>query len=307
YYLLVTILIFSLNSCNDRITDPKVKTEKPDSVLVDTYGKPDRFEIATWNIENFPNEGITTVNVLSQLILDIDIDLIAVQEIGSISYFDSLLTRLPGWQGTLSTDDYGNNWYQKTGFLYKSTFISVSHVQSLFTNESWAFPRPPLAAFIKIRDKTGIIFDFNIIVLHLKAYADSVSQSRRKSACEILHEYINDEIASGSDPDFIVLGDWNDELDDPLRSNVFIPFLQDSLDNFTFLTQNLTNQYSYISSTYKSLIDNILITKDCRIEYDDGETSVLYLDEEYADYARVISDHRPVLAVFNGVQSDLNF
>ena len=306
---LISVLLWL--ACNDRISDPKIDPDKPDSTLVSVYGKTDRFEIATWNIENFPQQGKTTISTLSTLIQNLDIDLIAVQEIASISAFDSLLARLPEWQGHLSSDVYSSTSYQKTGFLYKSSFISLSSITSLYINErteygDWSFPRPPLAAFVQIRDKSGTIFDFNLIVLHMKAYSDSISEARRKLACELLHDYINTEIANGADADFIVLGDWNDRLEDSETSNVFLPFLNDTL-NYTFLTKDITDQDSYIFAPYQNLIDHILITQDCHQEYNEGQISVLYLDNEYKDYPQIISDHRPVLATFNGIELDLSF
>ncbi len=304
------IFLFYWTSCNDRITDPKIKKDKPDSTLVSAYGQTNRFEIATWNIENFPTQGTTTINAVSQLILNLDIDLIAVEEIASVSAFDSLLAKLPGWQGHYSPDDYGSS-YQKTGFIYKSSFISLSSITALYINErteygSLAFPRPPFTAYVQIIDKTGTVFDFNLIVLHMKASGGEENEARRELACQLLHDYIDDEISAGSDPDFIVLGDWNDRLEDSESTNVFLSFLNDSLD-YTFLTHDITDQDSYIFAPYQNLIDHILITQDCLQEYGNGQTSVLYLDDEYKEYPNVISDHRPVMAVFNGIELDLSF
>lgn len=309
YSILFFLILWS--ACNDRITDPQIKTDKPDSALVKRYGQTDHFEIATWNIENFPSQGKTTINTLSILINNIDIDLIAVEEIANVSAFDSLLAKLPGWQGLYSPDEYSPGNYQKTGIIYKSSFISVSGVTSINVNErtennDWAFPRPPLTGYVQIRDKTGIVFDFNLIVLHMKAYSTPDEIAQRKLACQLLHDYIKEEIANGADPDFIALGDWNDQLEDSRSTNVFLSFLDDSL-NFTFLTRDITDEESYIFAPYQSLIDQILITNDCLTEYGNGETSVLYLDEEYKDYPQVISDHRPVMAAFKGITLDLSF
>ena len=304
YYAI--IVLFVLFACNDRITDPKVQKKDPDSTLVKKVGQTNRFEIATWNIENFPSDGKTTITTLSQLILNLDIDLIAFEEIANISAFDSLLNRLPGWSGFYSPDDDYGSSYQKTGFIYKSAFISMSNIKPIFEYDGYAFPRPPFTAYVQIKDKTGTVYDFTLIVVHLKAYGGTEEIARRKAACQDLHDYIDEEISTGADPDFIVLGDWNDELDDPRSTNVFLPFLDDSLD-YSFLTQSITNQESYILPPYQGLIDHILITKDTRQEYGNGLTSVLYLDNEYRNYTNIISDHRPVMAAFNGITLDLSF
>ncbi len=305
------IALLALSTCNDRITDPKINKNDLDSIQVDKVSHDNRFEIATWNLKNFPLIGDITVNKLSQLIQNLDIDLIAVQELVSIRSFDSLLAKVPGWQGHYSPDNYDNGTYQKTGFLYKSSFISLSNLSALYINErtkygDWAFPRPPYAAFVQIKDKTGTIFDFNLIVVHMKAYGSIKEITQRKLACQLLYNYINEQISAGADPDFIVLGDWNDQLEDSSATNVFLPFLNDS-SNYTFLTKSIIDQPSYIFAPYQNLIDHILITRDCRQEYGEGLTSVLYLDYEFQAYPTVISDHRPVMAVFNGIELDLFF
>ena len=278
-----------LTNCNRRIVDANNNNSTTDSttVLVKRVGQTDRFEIATWNIENFPKSNTQTINDVAQIIKDLELDLYGVEEITSVRSFDDMLKKLPGWEGVLSSDTYSNGSYQKTGILYKSDFISVSNVQNIFEDDGYAFPRPPLEAYVTVKDLEGVKFDFNLIVLHLKAKGGSSNEARRKSACQKLYQYINDEIAAGADSDFVVIGDWNDEVSDPPESNVFEPFLNDS-EMYTFLTLSLTNQYSYISTTFKSLIDQILITKSVRREYGNGSCQVLYLDQEYTSYVSFV-------------------
>jgi len=274
--------------------------------LVDKVGADNTFEILTWNIENFPEPNKNQVDIpktvhnVKTIIRNLDVDLIAVQEIGSISSFNTLVDSLAGWQGVLSSDTYGT-WYQKTGFLYKSDLVSISNVKNIFNgNDDWyAFPRPPLTGYVELKDKNGTKFDFNLIVLHLKAYADDESAARRQAASEELKEFIDAEIAAGADPDFIVLGDWNDQISDPETENVFNVFLDDTA-NYSFLTSEITDRYSYISSSYTSLIDHIMISKDARQEYGEGNTDVLYLDHQFRPYPDEVSDHRPVMAIFKG-------
>lgn len=298
---LISLLLSSLLlllACVEQINDPPKDDNSNDSALVKTIGHAGTFEIMTWNIENFPQAGATTVNHVKTIIRNLDVDLIAVEEIGSISSFNTLLDSLPGWNGVLSGDTYGT-WYQKTGFLYKSDLISMSNVQNIFDgdNDWYAFPRPPLAAYVQVKDGSGTKYDFNLIVLHLKAYGDEESRLRRLAACEDLKEYMDAEIGAGADPDFIVLGDWNDSVNDSQDSNVFNVFLEDS-EHYRFLTKNLNGQFSYINS---SLIDHILITSDSNFEYGQGSTQVLYLDDEFRPYPTEVSDHRPVVAVFEGI------
>lgn len=299
--LLTSLLIFNY-SCNSRVTDP----DSDNNSIVDPIGSNEYFEIATWNLENFPKNNSITINTVKQLIRDLQVDLYAVQEIGDISSFNTLIDSLPGWKGVLSSDVYSNGSYQKTGLIFNSSFISVSSVRNIFEDDSYAFPRPPLTAHIEVKDPDNKKYDFNIIVLHLKANTSSdntTNEARRKEACDKLENYITSEINAGADPDFIVLGDWNDQIDDSIRTEALSAFLKNT-QNFLFLTQGL-KQESYISSSFHSLIDHLLISKDSFTEYGMGETEVRYLDNELSTYPSYVSDHRPVIARFKGFQLNL--
>jgi len=298
-FILTSILV--LVSCIEKITDPdNSDNDSTETKLVQKVGSDASFEIMTWNIENFPLSGATTVNNVKTIIRNLDVDFIAVQEIGSISSFNTLLDSLAGWNGALSSDSYGT-WYQKTGFIYKSEFISISNVKNIFDGpDDWyAFPRPPLTGYVEIKDAGGTKFNFHIIVLHLKASGGDDNEARREAACEDLKVYIDAEIAAGADPDFMVLGDWNDEITDSADRNVFNSFL-DNPAQYSFLTSGMSGKYSYISTTYRSLIDHILISENIKQAYGNGNTDVLYLDSEFRKYPSEVSDHRPVVAIFDG-------
>lgn len=302
---IIFLLYFFIYGCSshvDDVIDPDI-SEKPVQ-LVQKVGQQSTFELATWNIEWFPKSGENTISYVKTIIQNLDVDLIAVEEIASVSSFNALVDSLHGWKGVLSNDAYSNGSYQKTGIMYKSSFISLSNVKNLFTQDGYAFPRPPLSAKVTIKDIRGVKYDFTIIVLHLKAFSGESNEARRRSACEQLKQYIDAEIAYGADPDFIVLGDWNDEIDDPLESNVFQNFLVDN-SGYKFLTESALGQSSYISNTFSSLIDHILITKDSNDEYQNGFTEVLYLDNEFLKYRSDVSDHRPVVAIFKGFTLEL--
>jgi endonuclease/exonuclease/phosphatase family metal-dependent hydrolase len=290
-FLLFCILIIGTFGCSQRSLDP---LDDADSRrLVRQYGSDQTFDIATWNIERFPLQGRTTVSYLAQLIRDIDIDMIGIQEIGDADFFASLLDSLPGYAGFLSGLPQDN---LKLGILYKHNFISVSTPYQIFTDDSYAFPRPPFVTYVEIRDQDRIVFDFTLIVNHLKAFGDEESRDRRRAASEKLKTYIDTNILPSDDADCISLGDYNDQLDNVPSQNVFSNFLSDSL-NYRFLTYPLIGEASFIGSQ-NSLIDHLLISNDSLNEYANGSTEILYLEREFELYTTYISDHRPVLARF---------
>ena len=295
--LLILGFIFS---CSERATNPPEDdgNNGPEPPLVEQVGSDETFEIATWNVEQFPKATDTRVT-LQAIIEQLDIDLIAVEEIVGTSSFNTMISDMDGWDGVLNSYPPQYPGYQRTGIIYKSQMFSVSNVRYILNQYEYEFAsRPPFAAYVELRDsQNNTILDFNIIVVHLKARDDGAD--RRRKSIEYLEKYVQDEIAAGSDPDFIILGDWNDQLDDPANQNVFTAFKSKPAD-YRFLTGSILDQYSYLIDPYKTLIDHIMITTSLSGKYGQGKTEALKLEQQYGKYISVISDHRPVVSVFKG-------
>ncbi len=253
------------------------------------------FDLVTWNIENFPKAGTRSISQVRILMERLDIDLFAVQEIADTLAFRTLVSGLTGYEGRYSPDTY-NGSYQKTGVVYRTATVAVSGMRPLFVSNS-AFPRPPIELFVTAAGN-GQAFDFRLIVLHLKAGGTSEDRERRRTACRLLKEYIDSEMESGLEPDFVVAGDWNDRLDDPVEENVFWPFLEDTA-RYCFLTRALAGDRTQASYIGGGLIDHALVTHDALEEYGPGVTRTLRLDDRVARYQEEVSDHRPVLAGFS--------
>jgi endonuclease/exonuclease/phosphatase family metal-dependent hydrolase len=293
--LLFLIILFSIfnQACDKVHILDEISDTNTDLNIVSRYGTEKSFDIVTWNIEHFPKNQIYTMHYLLRIIKCMDVDLIAVQEIDGRAAFMQLLDSLEGYDGYLSMlPDYG----QHLGFIYKSDFISISEPKQIFVNDDYAFPRAPLIAYVTIKMDNSTIFDFMMIIVHLKAFIDDESKSRRRIACQKLKYYIDTFLITGYEKDIIIMGDFNDELLDLSDDNIFSVFLADSV-NYHFLTYPLANQPTYIGQ-YTSAIDHILVSADVLSEYNGGKTSVLKIDEEFSNYRQIISDHRPVLAQF---------
>ena len=112
-------------------------------------GSDETLEIATWNIQNFPANSATAARVAT-LIADMDIDLVAVQEIADQAAFEQILAQLDSHAGVLSDHEYSSGEYQKTGFIYRKNMIRVRGTESIFEGDTWAFPRPPLKAQFEV-------------------------------------------------------------------------------------------------------------------------------------------------------------
>lgn len=291
--------LFSLRAIDDSgarsiVAFAPFKIEFPGAVP--SLGTDTTLELVTWNIQNFPKKGDSTLLLLRTLIDRMDVDLFCIQEIEDTTAFIQLLNGLPGYCGLYSQDDYGS-FYQKTGVIYKNEIVQVSEVHQIFWNND-SFPRPPLEMMIRASSNGGT-FDFRLIVLHLKAGSTVSDRAKRAGACRLLKKYVDNERARGGEQDFVVAGDWNDELIKPEGENVFLPFLVDTID-YRFLTLPLAGNEFYGSLVASGvLFDHILVTSDALTEYAGGRTSTVRLDDEIVDYLRLISDHRPVLATFS--------
>ena len=229
-----------------------------------------------------------------RLIRDLDIDMFGFQELNDESAFFRIVDSLQNYDGFIS-ELPGD--ILKLGILYKRDIIAVTVPFQIFTNDWYAFPRPPLITYVEVKKEGKVVFNFSLIVNHLKAFGDTESVARRREACLKLKEYIDNQILNSADPDFVMLGDFNDRLNDPTDLNVFNPFLLDPMQNYIFLTEPLTDQATYIGDS-GNVIDHILISRDTLEEYQGGSTVILKLETEFEAYTTVVSDHRPVLSRF---------
>ena len=267
--------------------------------LVQPRGSDETFDILTWNIHEFPGTGFRTIDTLAVLVNDLNVDMIAFQEVSDTNSFYQLMDILPGWDGFFSDDEYGNGTYHKTAMIWRTDRANVTYVEALFETNWYQFPRPPIHVTAEVTFGEHQ-FDFHLINLHLKAGSTPDDQLRRRAGIIMLKGYLDTNVPISDDQDWIVLGDYNDELDDPESSNVFWPLLEDST-NYSFLTMPLAGD-PYWSSfpTWASLIDHVMITGDALDEYGNGNTETLRIDDEYSNYAYRISDHRPVMSQFFG-------
>ena len=252
------------------------------------------FELTTWNIENFPKAGTATLTALRSIIPRLNIDLFAVQEIADTIAFQDLVAGLAGYEGIFSADDYGT-FYQKTGVIYRRDLVTVDGVRQLFWRND-SVTRPPLC-IQAAASVNGRVFDFELIVIHLKAGGSEADRAERRATCRLLKDYIDALLQGGGDPDVVVAGDWNDNLNDPPSENSFQVFLDDTV-NYRFLTAPLVGNSRYSSYIGGSLIDHVMVTRDALGEYGTGWTETLRLDDEVVGYVDEVSDHRPVMAAF---------
>jgi exonuclease III len=279
---LIISLLFLFYGCAENTF-----TQPPPSTL--QFGTNETLDIITWNIENFPKSNNLTVNYLSQLIIELDADIVALQEIGSDTYFNSLVNTLDGWNGERTSGSYG------LAYLYKSD-LNILDIYEIDELDEYEFSRTPYMLAVNWLNE-----NIYIINNHYKCCGDGIinysnasdEEYRRLRSIQMTKTYLNTFYTHKS---VVVLGDMNDELNDSESNNVFTEFLEDT--NYYFTDNNIAfgNSSYWSFPTWPSHLDHILITNEL---YNNHDTTFTILAENFfsdgwTEYHDVISDHRPV-------------
>lgn len=249
--------------------------------------------ILSWNIETYPKTA-TTARLVKETIEMIRPDLVGVQEIAEEAAFEALIDSLPDYGGVQVSDPRN---FLRVGLLYREERVEISEVFALFEDDGYAFPRPPLKADVTITSTSGPLFDFVFVTVHHKARGDTESRERRRAANVALDSWVRAEMETEPERDFVIVGDFNDRLEDGPGENVFAPFLEHP-ELYNFLTRPLLDRGEVSYLPFPGLIDHVLVTTDALVEYGDGTTEALRLEETLPRYETNVSDHRPILSRF---------
>ena len=288
-YVLLMLLLMACGK-NTPLTPP------PPQPSTLAFGTPLTLDVVTWNLLNFPRTETDTA-ALASIINTIGADVYAFQEIDNPSSFLTFAASIPNYAGIVSSASSDT----RLAYLYDTRTVVVNSQYPILTGNSNPFPRPPY-----VLDFTWEGQDYYILNNHLKAFGDNVideddswdEEVRRRLACQTLDNYISTSLA---DDRVIVLGDMNDQIQEPRSSNVFLNFL-DNTSEYMFadlpLAENpINSNVSYPSSG--SHLDHILITNELFDDFVSGGSycrTILAEDwfGSWNTYKQLISDHRPV-------------
>lgn len=297
---IISVVVLTAVSCgtNVNLTNPSIN----DSLGV-TFGTDETLDIITWNIQSFPKHNPETTDLLKTIIPNLKVELIAMQEISSTSSLNQLISQIPNWSSIVSGSGDG---YTRVGILYNNLTVQIDSMATIFADMSTPFPRAPLLVKINWQGQEIIVIN-----VHLKAYDDNNivendphdNEYRRKYACQLLDQYIITNFPASK---VIILGDMNDQIQDPEDYNVFMSFLNKPEEYyFTDMPIAINSNVQNCSyPKYGSQIDHILITNELYEAYDLSNRYVKAINiENYvagglSGYYTYISDHRPVGARF---------
>jgi endonuclease/exonuclease/phosphatase family metal-dependent hydrolase len=263
----------------------------PNGDLVPPVGSAATLDVATWNLENFP-KAARSIALAADLIASLDLDVIVVEEVASITAWDELVARLPDHGGVLSSHRYGPDSYQKIGVLYREDLVTASPPELLFTTEGYTFPRPPLVVHLTVDGAATI----DVIGVHLKAGTTPEDRSRRAAAVNRLDTWMRDRVDTGAEDELILLGDFNATLD-PARPDLaeVWPPLVGAPARYTVHTIPLEarGEASYLPAGI--LLDHIVTTAGLAAEVGGREAVIPDLATLVPRYDADLTDHLPVV------------
>ncbi len=257
-----------------------------------------------WNIEHF-NDKISDSRVreVSKVVKTLSLDVFGLTEVQ-----DGALMRLQKElrKGGVNTDFVylPSNYAQGMAVLYDADLVKCFMRNDIYDRyadllnstvdggkPAFAGGRLPLFAQCIVRDgakESRFIF----IVLHLKAFGDALSRSRRKLASQIVAAIIED-IQSEEKLPVILGGDFNQVLDGDVLAS-----LTGDPDLFTLTSDDhQEDAMTYVGNPkYQSVIDHIIVSKDTQLgEIEADDAAIVRLDKELAIFTKEISDHVPVV------------
>jgi endonuclease/exonuclease/phosphatase family metal-dependent hydrolase len=239
----------------------------------------------TWNLKTFPLSGTTIDRVAATLEAA---ELVGFQEVDSLASFDELLAKLPGWVGLAGEYGFGT----QVAIAFRSDRLKLVSTEDVFGDDPDHFPRPVLVATFEIQGRVGHT-RFSVVDVHLKAQIDADSQRRRREAIAMLEPWLASRRTQGDR--VIVLGDWNDDIDDAPSSNVFLPLLGKP-DAYVTPTLDVAKAGGYSYIPFKRLIDHVVLTREAADTLQVASVAPVALEASIADYLHTVSDHRPVRA-----------
>jgi endonuclease/exonuclease/phosphatase family metal-dependent hydrolase len=314
--LLAALLILGVSACGGG--DPAPSPAEPEApvdvpVAVPSRGDAGTLDVATWNIEWFGDSGRGPANDQVQawrvrdVIVGADLDLWGLQEITSGADFADLLVQLPAYDGFLadnplveggaaSYSDFDGN-EQKVGLIWRRGEIEVLSADIVLTESDFDFAgRPPLR--VRLRSTVGGgDEELVVLVLHAKASTDAESWERRRAASVAMKAWLDE---NHPEDRVVVLGDFNDDLDESIRTGSPTPYRNflDDPEGWSFVTEPLTLAGQTSTIGFDDVIDHILVSNEVDARYEEGSAEVFRLDRVIAGYGDTTSDHYPVLARF---------
>ncbi len=282
-------------------------------------------EVVNWNMEWFgsPTLGPTNDNLQEQnaatVLRTIGADIYGLVEVVSETRLQSVVANLNAYYGAGTYSyiicNFGSHVNppepggqpiadaQKEAFVYKTSLFSNITTRPMInlgittpSYNNWSGGRYP---FLMTADITlnCVTKKINFILIHAKANTPPIitAYDRREAASKELHDTLT---AFFANENIIILGDFNDDLDQSITTGKIITSYHDFTDdgaNFfsPTLALSLANKKSTVR--YNDVIDHVMLSNDIQLNYlTESATILTDVASLIPRYGTTTTDHYPV-------------
>lgn len=271
---------------------------------VPKIGTDTTLDVGNWNVEwfgdslNGPSNEVTQLKNVTEVINNMDLDVMGLCEISNPGYWAKLQANLPQYGAVIT--NYAQT--QKTALLYKKSMFRLLYSKSILLAFDYEFASGRFPLEVALESQWGSKKDtLYFWVIHLKANTGSTSEKlasydRRAKAAEELKNYLDPKKRWKG----VVLGDWNDDLDVSIVSGKSSPFLAWRNDtNYVFPSYRLSLAKQKSTASYSEMIDHQCVTPSLKGNFLSNQSGVMVGDSYIASYRLNTSDHYPVWARFS--------
>lgn len=275
---------------------------------VPARGAAETLDVGSWNLEWFghlergPADEAQQLRNAAEVIRGMQLDLLGVEEIVDPAHWQRLLGELPGYAGILASDSSvagGAGGYapdeQKVGLVFRSSMAAPLGARLILTEHDYDVGRrPPLEVRLRVERPGGPPEEVVVIVLHGKSSADSTSWQRRRNAAGALKSYLD---AAYPTQRVLVIGDWNDDIDQSITPGLPTPFQGLVADSarYRFPTRAMSEAHISSMAEWPEMIDHHLVSDEMYRDYIPGTAEVFRVDRFIPGYVESTSDHFPVV------------
>ncbi len=281
----------------------------------------EKFRVATYNLENYVDNSASNRPLKSEAsrekicenIKELNPDVVAVQEMGSLSLLMDLRQRLKRHGLDYPNYEFVYGWDTNIYVAILSKFPIVdrrSHTNENYLLRGRRFYVSRGIGEVDIQVNNN--YKFTMFTCHLKSkrtIAEADEAEMRLKEAQILRELINARFAENPNANILLSGDFNDTKDTPStrailgRANAKIGLVdtrpaEKNGDNLPperqgYAPRNISWTHFFGRDDTYSRIDYILLSKSMAKEWISNETYVLAVPNW-----GLASDHRPIVATF---------
>jgi hypothetical protein len=201
---------------------------------------------------------------------------------------------------------------QKLAFVYRTSVVSNPTFTSFFRCTQaqncpeysyWSSGRFPFVMTANVT-LNGVTKPVTFVLIHAKANTSptATSYDRRKNAADALKAKLDADYPTAN---FVVLGDFNDDLDQTITTGLtttassYSSFTSDPAD-YSALTLPLSLAGRKSTVSYNDVIDHVVVSNEMNAYYINGTAEIQTgVANTIASYGTTTSDHYPVLTRYS--------